>query len=467
MINDDALWSAGRAGGVDDVSGVLRLEAALRSAGRLLGDRLGLRVQADDADAVDGQLCAQCLLSDEDRCTSVGKHEGKPFGRIARVERQIGAPGLEDAEKSRPASPPSARGTDLPPPRGRSRARADDAPVGSSARRAGHTLMSSSSNTAATASGVLATCAANSSGQVTAGIDRAVSFHVRSILCRSAGARMLDFPMICLWVGASSTSRLPPGPSSRAITAACATSPWRTSAASISPGSMRKPRTFTCASARPRNSSTPSPRQRARSPVRYIRLPAAPNGSATNRSAVRPASPHIAPRKARPRYVKLPAHTSRYRLQTTVQNVNPRVRYGSADRNGIGKVALASHREAGAERCPFGRTIAVDQPATVLRRNEPAHVRNRQNIAARQQLPYTGDRRKVVIDHPMKQRRCQPQHADTSIRDRALEAGISSGPSGEMTSLAPLSNAPQISNVEASNESGAKCRKTSSGVSST
>ena len=38
-------------------------------------------------------------MSDEDRCTSVGKHEGKPFGWISRVERQVGATGLEDAKE--------------------------------------------------------------------------------------------------------------------------------------------------------------------------------------------------------------------------------------------------------------------------------------------------------------------------------------------------------------------------------
>ena len=130
---------------------------------------------------------------------------------------------------------------------------------------------------------------------------------------------------------------------------------------------------------------------------------------------------HIPTRKTRPRNVKLPAHTSRYRLKTTVQNIDPRVRYGLADRNGIIKVVLAGHREAGAKRCPFGRTVTVDQPAIVLRRNEPAHVRNGQNIAARQQLPYACNRRKILIDHPMKQCRCQPQHADASVRDRALE----------------------------------------------
>ena len=50
-----------------------------------------------------------------------------------------------------------------------------------------------------------------------------------------------------------------------------------------------------------------------------------------------PRTPHIAPRQTRTRNVKLPAHPGRYRLQTPVQNVNPRVPDRTADRNGIRK----------------------------------------------------------------------------------------------------------------------------------
>src|SRR6476619_5022501 len=86
---------------------------------------------------------------------------------------------------------------------------------------------------------------------------------------------------------------------------------------------------------------------------------------------------NIPTRQTRSRNVKLSAHTSRYRLQTAVQNVGVRVRYGAADRNGIVKVALPRYREAGTEGCSFSRTVAVDQPSAVLRRNELANVRNR------------------------------------------------------------------------------------------
>ena len=123
-----------------------------------------------------------------------------------------------------------------------------------------------------------------------------------------------------------------PGPSCRAITAACDTPACAASAASISPGSIRNPRSFTCASARPRNSSTPSDRHRARSPVRYIRLPAAPMpvGDKPLRRQRRPVQ--IAPRQPNTRDVQLTDNTRRHRLKTAVQHIGPRVPDRTPDR---------------------------------------------------------------------------------------------------------------------------------------
>ena len=153
---------------------------------------------------------------------------------------------------------------------------------------------------------------------------------------------------------------LAPGPSSRAITAACATSPCPTSAASISPGSIRNPRTFTCASARPRNSSTPSPRQRARSPVRYIRLPGGTERVRNKPFRRQTRTPHIPPRKARPRNVKLTAHTGRYRLQTSVQNVGAIIGQGAADRQ-MRAWLLCVDSEADCIDRRFSRTVKVGE----------------------------------------------------------------------------------------------------------
>src|SRR5262245_24304336 len=133
-----------------------------------------------------------------------------------------------------------------------------------------------------------------------------------------------------------------------------------------------------------------------------------------------PRSAQIAARKPRARNVKLPAYPSRNWLKSTVQYISTRVRYRPSDRNGIVEVGSTGDREASAERRALGRAIAVDQSAAALCFNDFAHVRRRQNIPARQQLPHTRNRRKMLVDHLMEQRSCQPQDADTVPCDGAL-----------------------------------------------
>ena len=157
-------------------------------------------------------------------------------------------------------------------------------------------------------------------------------------------------------------SRFSPAASSRAITAACATAPWPSSAASISPGSMRKPRSFTCASARPRNSSTPSARQRARSPLRYIRLPAGPNGSATNRSAVSPARcryPRASPAPAMYSSPATPAGTGRKPPSNTYTRV---FQIGRPMGSAMLDQLVIERPSAPTQTVVFGRAIKIDQP---------------------------------------------------------------------------------------------------------
>src|SRR5262245_53582889 len=133
-------------------------------------------------------------------------------------------------------------------------------------------------------------------------------------------------------------------------------------------------------------------------------------------------SAQIAARQPRSRDVKLPAYPSRDRLKTSVQHVNPRVRYRPPDRNRIVEIGSTGDREASAERRSLGEAIAVDHSAAILCLNDFAHVRRRQNVAACQQLPHTRDRRKMLIDHLMEQRSSQPQDADTGLGDGALQA---------------------------------------------
>ena len=86
--------------------------------------------------AVRGQPVEQRRLGDQHRRAGIREHEGEALARVAGVERQIGAAGLEDAEqpdqhleRALDAQPDHDLGADA-------RARADDAPAGWRAHRA-------------------------------------------------------------------------------------------------------------------------------------------------------------------------------------------------------------------------------------------------------------------------------------------------------------------------------------------
>ena len=103
MLDHDALWRSGRARGVDDVGGVVRVEASGGAvagcraiAGQSASSRTTLRAGAP---ASAGQPVEQRLLRHQHRRAGVRQHERQPLRRVVRVERQIGAAGLEDAEQ--------------------------------------------------------------------------------------------------------------------------------------------------------------------------------------------------------------------------------------------------------------------------------------------------------------------------------------------------------------------------------
>ena len=67
----------------------------------------------------------------------------------------------------------------------------------------------------------------------------------------------------------------------------------------------------------------------------------------------------ITARQPSPRYVKLPAHTNRHRLQARLQHVNPRV----PDRTANRRIAAANQRFThGRAHRRLGRAIGVDHP---------------------------------------------------------------------------------------------------------
>ncbi len=98
VLDAHALGPAGRAGGVDDVSQVFRSH---RGGGRR--DRLVLGVGADGVQVHQRRLgrghpLGEPPLGQHRADPGVGQHERQPLPRVARVQRQVGATGLEHAE---------------------------------------------------------------------------------------------------------------------------------------------------------------------------------------------------------------------------------------------------------------------------------------------------------------------------------------------------------------------------------
>ncbi len=106
--HDDALGQAGRAGGVDDVGGVVGAErrAALRvgqGAGRQPPGGLdgGGRVQLQDGQLAGGQGGSHLGAGQQGVRGGVGEDVAEPFGGVRGVERHVAAAGLDHREERR------------------------------------------------------------------------------------------------------------------------------------------------------------------------------------------------------------------------------------------------------------------------------------------------------------------------------------------------------------------------------
>ena len=77
----------------------MRVERDGWCGGGMLRDCRPVGIEPHDAGAMRRQPVEQRRLGDQHRRAGIRQHEGQPLGRIGGVERQIGAAGLEDAEK--------------------------------------------------------------------------------------------------------------------------------------------------------------------------------------------------------------------------------------------------------------------------------------------------------------------------------------------------------------------------------
>ena len=94
------LGLAGGAGGIDDVGQVLASHATERFLLALAGDALPVAIEAHDRLGHRGQLGQQALLRQEQLGVCILQHESQALLGRARLQRQVGAAGLENAEEA-------------------------------------------------------------------------------------------------------------------------------------------------------------------------------------------------------------------------------------------------------------------------------------------------------------------------------------------------------------------------------
>src|SRR5262245_15059578 len=103
-----------------------------------------------------------------------------------------------------------------------------------------------------------------------------------------------------------------------------------------------------------------------RTPPRQVPGPVHPAPGSPKRVRNKPLrsqsrSMQIAPRNTRPSYVKLPSYPNRNRLQSAVQNVNPRVRNGTANRSSRpGSIALSAVMRGGPDGA-LSRSVFINE----------------------------------------------------------------------------------------------------------
>ncbi len=78
---------------------MLRVEIELGRARGLTGDVSGVGIEQDARSGMLRQPVDEGGVGDQLCCASISQHEGQPLGRILRIEREIGAAGLEDGEE--------------------------------------------------------------------------------------------------------------------------------------------------------------------------------------------------------------------------------------------------------------------------------------------------------------------------------------------------------------------------------
>ena len=99
LLDLHALGLAGGPGGVDHVRQRVGADEIRQRLGGFAGDRVAVALEGDDGGGALGQERALGFVDDDGGRRGISEEEREALGRIGGVERDVGAAGLQDAEK--------------------------------------------------------------------------------------------------------------------------------------------------------------------------------------------------------------------------------------------------------------------------------------------------------------------------------------------------------------------------------
>ncbi|VWC48031.1 hypothetical protein BLA15945_07635 [Burkholderia lata] len=142
-------------------------------------------------------------------------------------------------------------------------------------------------------------------------------------------------------------------------------------------------------------------------------------GHERGRGQVRPI--RIAVRDTEPRDVDVARRASRQRIQVVVEHIHRRALDRHADRHRAPRRQRAAYRVGGCEGRGLGRPVAVDDLAVFQQRAGARHVRQRQHVAAADEVAQLPQCVRRVIDHRREQAARQPQDRHARVDQQRSE----------------------------------------------
>ncbi|CAG2394004.1 hypothetical protein BCCR75501_06952 [Burkholderia sola] len=158
------------------------------------------------------------------------------------------------------------------------------------------------------------------------------------------------------------------------------------------------------------------------------RLAAVRIGHERGRGQVRPV--RVAVRDAEPCDVDVARRAGRQRIQRVVEHVHRRALDRHADRHRAPRRRRVAHRVRCRERRGLGRPVAVDDLPAFEQRAGALHMRQRQHVAAADEVAQPPQRVRRVIDHRREQTARQPQHRHARVdqqRPELVQRRVASG----------------------------------------